>query len=232
MFGPSEAGAGRARIASSSSARRAGITLRYPDDLPDLCCGTPWRSKGMKAGYARDGAAGCCRRCGGQPAGRAAGRVRRRVLHRGSAADAGARSPTAAAGTRRCGSSTRWRSSHEQRAAAAGASPAGSRRWRCTRPARPPGWGSNDVAARGRRRGGRHGHGAGQLGLLRLRRRPRPAASRAHRVGHRRRRPPRSRRGAFDALRVVQPHLRAGHDQGHRAAVPARAGTGGLGERR
>ena len=32
--------------------RRAGITLTYPAELPDLCCGTPWRSKGMKAGYA------------------------------------------------------------------------------------------------------------------------------------------------------------------------------------
>ena len=32
--------------------RRAGITLVHPADLPDLCCGTPWRSKGMKDGYA------------------------------------------------------------------------------------------------------------------------------------------------------------------------------------
>ena len=31
---------------------RAGIALTYPADLPNLCCGTPWRSKGMKDGYA------------------------------------------------------------------------------------------------------------------------------------------------------------------------------------
>ena len=49
--------------------RRAGITLTYPVDLPDLCCGTPWRSKGMKAGYAADGAPGAAGVVAGQPAG-------------------------------------------------------------------------------------------------------------------------------------------------------------------
>ena len=51
MFGPSEAGPG-VRESFAADLRRAGITLAYPADLPDLCCGTPWRSKGMKDGYA------------------------------------------------------------------------------------------------------------------------------------------------------------------------------------
>lgn len=32
---------------------RAGVRLRTPADLPSLCCGTPWRSKGHTAGYER-----------------------------------------------------------------------------------------------------------------------------------------------------------------------------------
>ncbi|MET0967081.1 MAG: FAD-binding and (Fe-S)-binding domain-containing protein [Nakamurella sp.] len=51
MFGPSEAGPG-VRESFEQICRRAGITLLFPTDLPDLCCGTPWRSKGMKDGYA------------------------------------------------------------------------------------------------------------------------------------------------------------------------------------
>jgi D-lactate dehydrogenase len=51
MFGPSEAGPG-VRESFVQICERAGITLAYPADLPNLCCGTPWRSKGMKAGYA------------------------------------------------------------------------------------------------------------------------------------------------------------------------------------
>ena len=52
MFGPSNEGPG-VRPALESLCARAGITLRHPDDLPSLCCGTPWRSKGMTDG-ARD----------------------------------------------------------------------------------------------------------------------------------------------------------------------------------
>ena len=51
MFGPSEAGPG-VRDAFVTLCRRAGIVLRYPDTLGELCCGTPWKSKGMTAGYA------------------------------------------------------------------------------------------------------------------------------------------------------------------------------------
>ncbi len=50
MFGSSEAGPG-VRESFQRVCERAGVTLTYPGDLPDLCCGTPWRSKGMKAGY-------------------------------------------------------------------------------------------------------------------------------------------------------------------------------------
>ncbi|MFD1719002.1 FAD-binding and (Fe-S)-binding domain-containing protein [Georgenia deserti] len=32
-------------------ARRAGVELTIPDGLDDLCCGTPWKSKGYIAGY-------------------------------------------------------------------------------------------------------------------------------------------------------------------------------------
>lgn len=30
---------------------RAGVTLRTPPDIPSLCCGTPWKSKGHSEGY-------------------------------------------------------------------------------------------------------------------------------------------------------------------------------------
>ena len=49
MFGPTDEGPG-VRPAFESLCARAGVTLRYPDDLPSLCCGTPWRSKGMTDG--------------------------------------------------------------------------------------------------------------------------------------------------------------------------------------
>ncbi|MEO5833899.1 MAG: FAD-binding and (Fe-S)-binding domain-containing protein [Nakamurella sp.] len=51
MFGPAEGGAG-VRSAFETLCARAGVNLRYPDDLPGLCCGTPWKSKGMTNGYA------------------------------------------------------------------------------------------------------------------------------------------------------------------------------------
>lgn len=51
MFGPVEdsGGAGPALV---ELAERAGVRLRTPDGLGGLCCGTPWKSKGMSAGYA------------------------------------------------------------------------------------------------------------------------------------------------------------------------------------
>jgi D-lactate dehydrogenase len=51
MFGPAEGGLGASR-ALRTLCERAGITLVVPPALPALCCGTPWKSKGMSAGYA------------------------------------------------------------------------------------------------------------------------------------------------------------------------------------
>ncbi|WP_395728134.1 FAD-binding and (Fe-S)-binding domain-containing protein [Nakamurella sp.] len=50
MFGPADGGPG-AREAFVRLCERAGIPFSYPPDLPDLCCGTPWKSKGIKDGY-------------------------------------------------------------------------------------------------------------------------------------------------------------------------------------
>ncbi|WP_223692313.1 FAD-binding and (Fe-S)-binding domain-containing protein [Leifsonia poae] len=49
MFGP----VGDDGVAESflRLAERAGVTLSTPDDLPSLCCGTPWKSKGLTGGY-------------------------------------------------------------------------------------------------------------------------------------------------------------------------------------
>ncbi|WP_395638679.1 FAD-binding and (Fe-S)-binding domain-containing protein [Pseudolysinimonas sp.] len=51
MFGPAEGGEGVAS-ALVSLAAKAGIELRQPDEIGGLCCGTPWKSKGMSGGYA------------------------------------------------------------------------------------------------------------------------------------------------------------------------------------
>ncbi len=50
MFGPAEGGPG-ARESFERLCSRAGVSISYPEDLPDLCCGTPWKSKGLKDGY-------------------------------------------------------------------------------------------------------------------------------------------------------------------------------------
>jgi D-lactate dehydrogenase len=50
MFGAAD-GAGGVRSAFETLCARAGVTLRYPEGLPGLCCGTPWKSKGMTGGY-------------------------------------------------------------------------------------------------------------------------------------------------------------------------------------
>jgi D-lactate dehydrogenase len=51
MFGPAEGGVG-ASHALRTLCERVGLTLVVPDSLPSLCCGTPWKSKGMAQGYA------------------------------------------------------------------------------------------------------------------------------------------------------------------------------------
>jgi D-lactate dehydrogenase len=50
MFGP----VGGDGVAESflRLCERAGVAVSTPDDLPSLCCGTPWKSKGLTDGYA------------------------------------------------------------------------------------------------------------------------------------------------------------------------------------
>lgn len=50
MFGPAEGGEGVAS-AFESLAAKAGIALVRPDGIGSLCCGTPWKSKGIVDGY-------------------------------------------------------------------------------------------------------------------------------------------------------------------------------------
>jgi D-lactate dehydrogenase len=50
MFGPAEGGEGVA-VALDSLAGKAGIVLVRPDGIGSLCCGTPWKSKGILHGY-------------------------------------------------------------------------------------------------------------------------------------------------------------------------------------
>ncbi|MDF1479216.1 FAD-binding and (Fe-S)-binding domain-containing protein [Leifsonia sp. H3M29-4] len=50
MFGPAEGGEGVA-VAFQSLAEKAGIGLVRPEGIGSLCCGTPWKSKGMLDGY-------------------------------------------------------------------------------------------------------------------------------------------------------------------------------------
>lgn len=51
MFGPPVPGQAQAAQALVSLARRAGLGLRSPDGLAGMCCGTPWKSKGMTTGH-------------------------------------------------------------------------------------------------------------------------------------------------------------------------------------
>lgn len=50
MFGPPESGEGVA-VAFKSLAAKAGIGLVRPANIGSLCCGTPWKSKGLLDGY-------------------------------------------------------------------------------------------------------------------------------------------------------------------------------------
>ncbi len=51
MFGPADGGTGVA-VAFQKLCERAGVALVTPEDLSSLCCGTPWKSKGLASGYA------------------------------------------------------------------------------------------------------------------------------------------------------------------------------------
>ncbi|MCF2572742.1 FAD-binding and (Fe-S)-binding domain-containing protein [Brevibacterium sp. UCMA 11754] len=53
MFGPEDGGSGDGVAgAFRRLCERAGISLRTPRGIPSLCCGTPWKSKGMAEGFA------------------------------------------------------------------------------------------------------------------------------------------------------------------------------------
>lgn len=51
MFGPADGGDGVA-VAFASLAAKAGVDLVRPEGVGSLCCGTPWKSKGITGGYA------------------------------------------------------------------------------------------------------------------------------------------------------------------------------------
>ena len=51
MFGPGGDGGG-VSAAFMELCGRAGIGVRIPEGIQDLCCGTPWKSKGFAKGYA------------------------------------------------------------------------------------------------------------------------------------------------------------------------------------
>ena len=51
MFGPSPSGLG-AGPAFMELCRRGGVEVALPAGLPDLCCGTPWKSNGLTSGHA------------------------------------------------------------------------------------------------------------------------------------------------------------------------------------
>ncbi|WP_431246429.1 FAD-binding and (Fe-S)-binding domain-containing protein [Leifsonia xyli] len=51
MFGPGGNGVGSSE-AFRLLAGRAGVPIVEPEDLADMCCGTPWKSKGHTGGYA------------------------------------------------------------------------------------------------------------------------------------------------------------------------------------
>lgn len=51
MFGPSESQSSGVSESFLSLCERAGVKLTTPDDIPSLCCGTPWKSKGLTSGY-------------------------------------------------------------------------------------------------------------------------------------------------------------------------------------
>ncbi len=56
MFGPAPADYGQPGAGVSDAflalCERAGVDIRVPEGIGSLCCGTPWKSKGMTDGYA------------------------------------------------------------------------------------------------------------------------------------------------------------------------------------
>ena len=50
LFGPADSGSG-VRDAFLALCDRAGVGVRVPEEIASLCCGTPWKSKGLTDGY-------------------------------------------------------------------------------------------------------------------------------------------------------------------------------------
>jgi D-lactate dehydrogenase len=50
MFGPADSGVG-VQGAFLALCERAGVVVRVPDEIASLCCGTPWKSKGLTDGH-------------------------------------------------------------------------------------------------------------------------------------------------------------------------------------
>ena len=169
-----------------------GVALTWPDGLPSLCCGTPWKSKGMRRGLRGDDEPGAARAVGGHAA-----RASCPSSCDASSCTEGLRQmlETAAEPLRRDPRGGRGGVHGGDAAAPADRHRAAARRSRCTPPARPRGWGSTDTLRRVAEAVADAVTVPAQLGLLRVRRRPRAAAPRAHGVGHRARRPRRSRAG-------------------------------------
>ena len=141
MFGPSEAGPGvRESFAADLSSGR------HHADLPGRPAGSVLRNavavQGNEGRLRRDGRAGCCPRCG-RPAGRVSCRscVTRRPAPRGCGRCWKPRSPPPTAGyaTLRIVDAVAF--VEEQVLPQLVADPEDSGAWRCTPPARPPGWG-------------------------------------------------------------------------------------------
>ncbi|MFJ6453978.1 FAD-binding and (Fe-S)-binding domain-containing protein [Paenarthrobacter sp. NPDC091669] len=53
MFGPASSDGPGVSSAFLALCDRAGVAVAIPDGIVDMCCGTPWKSKGMTAGYER-----------------------------------------------------------------------------------------------------------------------------------------------------------------------------------
>jgi len=220
MFGPAVDSSPGIQRSFERLCERAGITLLVPQGIDGLCCGTPWSSKGLvdgQATHASEDSRGAARR---DPGRRATHRLRCVVLHGGAAAHDRYRDERATDDRSRLG---RVRAhSHPAHAAR-------------LRQARVPGPaphllvdpdGHQHQPGGGRPRGGRARADPRELGLLRLCRRPRDAAPRAHRVGHPGAGGGRRGNGRHRA-RLVQPHMRAGDDPGDRRALPPRTRAAG-----
>ncbi len=206
---------------------RAGVAVAVPDGIEGLCCGTPWESKGFVDGHAE---------------------IARRTLDAlWTATDGGALPVVVDASSctygltgladvlpddPRAGSlsivdAVSFVAEHvlpalevTDRAASLALHPTCSTTH----------LGDRRRPAPARRDRGRGGGRPDDLGLLRVRRRPRAAAPRADRVGHRGA-GGRARRAPDGAGGVVQPHLRDGHEPGHRTVLPPRPRTAGRADR-